>query len=200
MKILVTRHGESLYNIENKIGGNSEISKNGEKFGEKLNIFFKNNTKMIPEICYISEKIRAIQTFNYVKKYFKKNNYFFDAILNEINAGFCEDMTYNDVEKKYPEIFQKRLKDKFYYQYPEGESYFDLYNKLQKFCKKIILQNKNILIISHQAILRVIIGILCQININEIPYLKINLHHLISLEKNEKDNNLFKITEINKIY
>src|SRR3546814_4792311 len=38
--------------------------------------------------------------------------------LNEINAGICEGMTYKQIEDKYPEEFEARAKDKYYYRYP----------------------------------------------------------------------------------
>jgi broad specificity phosphatase PhoE len=43
------------------------------------------------------------------------------SILNEINAGICEGMTYKEIEEKYPEEFRARSKDKFNYRYPKGK-------------------------------------------------------------------------------
>ncbi|MEE6522021.1 hypothetical protein FKM82_020414, partial [Ascaphus truei] len=42
-------------------------------------------------------------------------------ILNEIDAGVCEEMTYQEIEEKYPEEFALRDQDKYLYRYPGGE-------------------------------------------------------------------------------
>jgi broad specificity phosphatase PhoE len=41
--------------------------------------------------------------------------------LNEIDAGICEEMTYEEISEKYPEEFALRDQDKFHYRYPKGE-------------------------------------------------------------------------------
>lgn len=41
--------------------------------------------------------------------------------LNELDAGVCEEMTYDEVKEKLPEEFALRDEDKYYYRYPAGE-------------------------------------------------------------------------------
>ena len=43
MLILLTRHGESEYNLENRIGGDPKLSLNGVKYAESLGEFCDNN-------------------------------------------------------------------------------------------------------------------------------------------------------------
>jgi len=45
--------------------------------------------------------------------------------------------------------------------------------------------NHSILIVAHQAILRVIYGVLMNINKNDIPHISIPLHRLIRLDVTE---------------
>lgn len=47
--------------------------------------------------------------------------------LNEIDAGICEEMTYEEISEKYPEEFALRDQDKFHYRYPKGEVYTHTY-------------------------------------------------------------------------
>ena len=43
------------------------------------------------------------------------NNYsvYHKDVLNEINGGICENMTYEEVTKKFPILYSNRKKDKF---------------------------------------------------------------------------------------
>lgn len=41
--------------------------------------------------------------------------------LNEIDAGVCEEMTYEEIKDTYPEEYALREQDKYYYRYPTGE-------------------------------------------------------------------------------
>jgi len=43
----------------------------------------------------------------------------------------CEEMTYAEIETKYPDEFVNRDRDKFHYRYPRGESYEDLVARLE---------------------------------------------------------------------
>ncbi|ROL23477.1 6-phosphofructo-2-kinase/fructose-2,6-bisphosphatase [Anabarilius grahami] len=41
--------------------------------------------------------------------------------LNEIDAGVCEEMTYEEIQDHFPEEFALRDQDKYRYRYPKGE-------------------------------------------------------------------------------
>ncbi|KAF2982352.1 hypothetical protein EK904_005396, partial [Melospiza melodia maxima] len=74
-------------------------------------------------------------------------------ILNEIDAGVCEEMTYAEIEAKYPEEFAMRDQEKYLYRYPGGESYQDLVQRLEPVIMELERQG-NVLVISHQAVMR----------------------------------------------
>ena len=42
--------------------------------------------------------------------------------LDELYAGTCDGMTYKEIEKVYPEEFERRQNDKLTYRYPRGKS------------------------------------------------------------------------------
>lgn len=41
--------------------------------------------------------------------------------LDEIHAGLCDGLTYEEIAEKYPEDFSARDSDKFRYRYRSGE-------------------------------------------------------------------------------
>ena len=51
--------------------------------------------------------------------------------LNEIDAGSCEELTYEEIADKFPEEFAARDLNKLTYRYPGGESYEDLVARLE---------------------------------------------------------------------
>jgi len=173
-KIYLSRHGESLYNLENKIGGNSDLSNNGLLYSKKLGLYMNKTIKKYELYC--STLIRAINTSKELT-----TNINICKCLDEINAGICEHKTFEEVEKIYPEEFIKRKNDKLNYRYPSGESYLDLIERLRTFVFDIENNNNIVIIVAHQAILRVIYGFFMGIKIEDIPHIKIPLHTIIEL-------------------
>lgn len=171
--VYLSRHGESIYNTLGKIGGNSDLSEKGIEYSKKLAEYINNLDNKIP--VYTSTLTRTINTGKYIN-----NNKINCSNLNEINAGICEHLTYSEIKDKYPEEYSKRQFDKLNYKYPNGESYKDLIIRTKPIID-IINNNEIILIIAHQAVLRVIYGILTNKNEIDFPNVPIPLHNLIIL-------------------
>ena len=51
--------------------------------------------------------------------------------LDELYAGLCDGMTYEEIADNYPDEAEARGADKFQYRYPRGESYTDLIARLE---------------------------------------------------------------------
>ena len=106
MKLILLRHGESLWNLENKFTGWKDISltedgKNEAKFsGEKL---LKENIKI--QSIHTSLLKRAIQTSEIVCNNinFKKENINFEWRLNERHYGALEGLNKSETAAKYGE-------------------------------------------------------------------------------------------------
>lgn len=77
--------------------------------------------------------------------------------LNEINAGICEGLTYEEIQERFPQEFAWRDQDKFKYRYPHGESYLDLLQRVDSVVQAL-LTNTDVLVVSHQAVLRCIMA------------------------------------------
>lgn len=168
-KILyLSRHGQSQFNVKKLIGGNSGLTDEGINYSKLLFNYFKDKNVNI----WTSKLKRTIQTASFFDQRFIKNY----GELNEINSGICDSMTYQEIEKKFPKEFNKRKNNKYYYRYPNGESYADINKRLQIIYKRIDQSNQDILIIAHQAVLRVLISNYIKINIDEIPYIEVSLN------------------------
>ena len=190
--IYLSRHGESKYNTEKKLGGNSDLSPKGQNYSFLLADYINN---INVEIVLTSELIRTVNTAKHIKHSKKKMKE-----LNEINAGICENLTYDDVKNIYPDISIARNKDKYNYRYPEGESYNDLLIRLKPVFDIINNTQKTIVIVAHQAILRIIYGELMNIDKTEQPYISIPLHSVIHLNSIDNNINENRIKFIDKKY
>ncbi|BFZ08088.1 hypothetical protein BsWGS_11127 [Bradybaena similaris] len=172
--IYLTRHGESEMNIEGRIGGDSDLSEQGEQYAIELGKFVKNEN--IPNLkVWTSELKRTIQTSRFIdspKEHWKA--------LNEIDAGICEGMTYEEIQEQYPQDFADRDQDKYHYRYPSGESYQDLVARLEPVILELERQ-ENVMVICHQAVLRCLLAYFQDKSADSLPYLKVPLHTVIKL-------------------
>jgi 6-phosphofructo-2-kinase / fructose-2,6-biphosphatase 2 len=146
--IFFSRHGESAFNVDGKIGGDAPLSPRGEAYAAMLPSLIKDVMGDVPLTVWTSTLQRTIQTgaqLPYPKLTWKS--------LDELDAGVCDGMTYEQIEEAYPEDFANRDEDKYNYRYRGGESYRDVVVRLEPVIMELERQ-ENILIICHQAILR----------------------------------------------
>ncbi|RWS22798.1 6-phosphofructo-2-kinase/fructose-2:6-bisphosphatase-like protein, partial [Leptotrombidium deliense] len=149
--IYLTRHGESVYNLMGRIGGDSELSERGREYSRALAKYIEEAS--IPRLrVWTSQLKRTIQTAEGIKASQERWK-----ALNEIDAGICEEMTYEEIAEKYPEEFALRDQDKFHYRYPKGESYEDLVARLEPVIMELERQ-ENVLVVAHQAVLRCLLA------------------------------------------
>jgi 6-phosphofructo-2-kinase/fructose-2,6-biphosphatase 2 len=173
--IFFSRHGESMFNVQGKIGGDALLSPRGEQYANALPGLIKKHLGSENLTVWTSTLRRTIQTaakLPYPKLQWKA--------LDELNAGVCDGMTYEEIEQKYPEDFANRDIDKFNYRYRGGESYRDVVLRLEPVIMELERQH-NVLIIGHQAILRCIYAYFMNLPRDELPYIRVPLHTVIRL-------------------
>ncbi|KAF9374255.1 Fructose-2,6-bisphosphatase [Podila verticillata] len=174
--IFFSRHGESLYNVMGKLGGDSDLSARGKQYAKSLPLLIAthlgNSEQLTVWTSTLRRTIQTAQHLTYPKLAWKA--------LDELDAGVCDGMTYEEIEEQFPEDFANRDEDKFNYRYRGGESYRDVVVRLEPVIMDLERQ-RNILIIGHQAILRCIYAYFMNHSHEKLPYIKIPLHTLIQL-------------------
>uniref|UniRef100_A0A8D3DGS5 6-phosphofructo-2-kinase domain-containing protein n=1 Tax=Scophthalmus maximus TaxID=52904 RepID=A0A8D3DGS5_SCOMX len=172
--IYLCRHGESELNLVGRIGGDSGLSTGGAKFASALGAYLRG--QCISDLkVWTSHMKRTIQTAEALGVQYEQWK-----ALNEIDAGVCEDMTYEEIQENYPEEFALRDQDKYRYRYPKGESYEDLVQRLEPVIMELERQ-ENVLVICHQAVMRCLLAYFLDKSANELPYLKCPLHTVLKL-------------------
>ncbi|XP_073978129.1 6-phosphofructo-2-kinase/fructose-2,6-bisphosphatase-like [Rhodnius prolixus] len=178
-----TRHGESEFNLLGRIGGDTDLSPRGHFYATLLAKYFNSN-KIENLRVWTSEKKRTKQTANGIKAPVESL-----APLNELDAGICEGMTYEEIQMKFPQEFAWRDQDKLRYRYPWGESYIDIMSRLELVLLELERED-SLLVISHQAVLRCVLGYFLNTESDKVPYLGVPLHTVIKLTINGYDWNV----------
>jgi broad specificity phosphatase PhoE len=101
--------------------------------------------------------------------------------LDEIFAGEYEGMSYEDIERLMPEEASLRSMDKIGYRYPRGESYFDILARLDPLVHEMESYREPVLIVSHQAVLRVLYAYLMAKPRSSAPKIEIPLHTIMKI-------------------
>ncbi|XP_036390280.1 6-phosphofructo-2-kinase/fructose-2,6-bisphosphatase 2-like isoform X1 [Megalops cyprinoides] len=172
--IYLCRHGESDHNVQGRIGGDAELSARGKQFSQALQGFIED--QRLPDLkVWTSQLRRTIQTAEELGVPYEQWK-----ILNEIDAGVCEEMTYEMIQDSYPEEFALRDQDKYHYRYPGGESYQDLVQRLEPVIMELERQG-NVLVICHQAVMRCLLAYFLDKSADDLPYLKCPLHTVLKL-------------------
>jgi len=199
----LSRHGQSEYNNLGRIGGDSSLAFHGVKYAEKLAEFVETkitkdaNGNDRPARLWTSTMKRTKETAQFIKHptlVIKPDpedpSLDFEWIqmrpkiwhhLDELFAGSCDGMTYEEIEEKYPEEWGRRNTDKLAYRYPRGESYLDVIARLEPIIIEMESSQEPLLIIAHQGILRIIYAFYKNLSRTEAPYISIPLNEVIEL-------------------
>jgi 6-phosphofructo-2-kinase/fructose-2,6-biphosphatase 2 len=174
--IWLSRHGESKYNLLGKIGGDADISDRGEAYARALpGLVTKSVGDGRKLTVWTSTLKRTIQTARFLN--FEQLEW---KALDELDSGVCDGLTYAEIEEQYPEDFKQRDEDKYNYRYLGGESYRDVVIRLEPIIMELE-RSENILIVTHQAILRCIYAYFMNVPQERSPWMEVPLHTLIKL-------------------
>ncbi|CAH1970732.1 unnamed protein product [Acanthoscelides obtectus] len=172
--IYLTRHGESEQNLEGRIGGDSNLSPRGKQYAKALANYIQEQKIEGLRVwtSWLKRTVQTVADLHVPQERWKA--------LNEIDAGVCEEMTYEEIKEKHCDEFVARDMNKFAYRYPRGESYEDLVARLEPVIMELERQG-NVLVVSHQAVLRCLLAYFLDKSADELPYLKVPLHSIIKL-------------------
>ena len=174
--IYLTRHGESLFNVEGRIGGDAGLAPRGEAFASRLARWFETERPTPDLVVFTSTLVRTVDTARWLGRPTVEWR-----ALDEIYAGDCDSMTYDEIREQYPGVVEARSHDKLSYRYPRGESYRDVIRRLEPVIIEIERERSPVLVIAHQAVLRALYAYLMDKPPRECPFLPMPLHTVIQL-------------------
>ncbi|KXJ96941.1 histidine phosphatase superfamily [Microdochium bolleyi] len=126
---------------------------------------------------------RSIQTAQYFEAdddYDVKNW----EMLNELNAGKFEGMTYEGIARDYRTEYEKRQRDKLSYVYPGvgGEGYLQVISRLRDMVREIERIKDHVLIIGHRSVCRVLLAYFMDLTRDDIADLDMPLGMVYCIE------------------
>lgn len=105
-------------------------------------------------------------------------------MLDELNAGAMEGLTYDEIKSKHPIEYEIRRKDKLHYRYPGagGESYLDIINRLRAVIVEVERMTDHVLLVGHRSVARVLLAYFKGLKREEVSDLDVPLGILYMLE------------------
>jgi len=172
--IYLCRHGQSEYNAAGRLGGDSGLTECGRQYSRKLGQYI-NSLQDPSLVVWTSWLRRTVETAQHIKG--RQERW---KTLNEIDAGDCSGLTMEEIKAKFPKELQNRDKDKFFYRYPNGESYEDLVARMEPVIMELE-RKETVVVVGHQAVLRCLLGYLLEVDEEHMPWLEVPLHTVMKL-------------------
>lgn len=148
MNFVLVRHGRILTSGQQKYIGSTDIglSPEGAEDIERLKSYIKDTYF---DAVYSSPLLRAVQSTNLLT-----DKYIVDKRLKETDFGIFEGKTYKEIKLQFPAECKKWINDYTNYTIPKGESLNCVFNRVESFLRDIGKRSGNILIITHEGIIR----------------------------------------------
>ena len=189
-KLVLIRHGQSLWNKENRFTGFTDIDLSEKGVNEALesaSIIVKNNIDI--DIAFTSNLKRAINTCKLItenipkltEKYHNEKvsegiNIECDSALNERDYGDLTGKNKKEIAEEYGIDCVHKWRRGFYNRPQNGENLDDVCKRVSKYYNEKIksnLENKNVLVAAHGNSLRALFVVLGLYSENEIERIEI---------------------------
>lgn len=166
-RLYLVRHGETEMNEKGCYCGwmDCELSRKGIHQGMLLHHSFEDINL---DVIFSSDLKRAVDTANIISigKDVQLN---IDSRLKELNFGVWEGKHYTEIMKEHPESWENWTRDWQNAAPAEGESFSEMWLRVSDFIKAMMhsYKNKDILIVAHQGVLRIITTYLLDIPVEK---------------------------------
>lgn len=168
-KLFLIRHGDTLDEETKKIyKGSIDILLSGKGISriERVASFL---SKYALDALYTSALSRCVESGRIIAKPQNIDINITEG-LNEIGFGKWEGLSFDEILKQYPQLFPLWLKDPTCHTPPDGEPLLSAQERIMKLFSDIVQKHRgrNIAIVSHAGVLRIIIASLLSFNLNNI--------------------------------
>ena len=154
MKLLLIRHGQTNWNLEQRFQGQSDIPLN-ETGRKQADALADHLSAEHFDAIYSSDLQRATET----AKIICKSEFHSDPRLREVNFGDWEGLTYDEIKAKHPETLAAWEDDIYKNAPPNGETLEGLAVRVHFMLDELREnhEDQNILIVAHGGVLQTLI-------------------------------------------
>lgn len=173
MKLYITRHGTTEWNVIRRLQGSndSSLTQEGVEIAKKLGMSLKD---IQFDIIYSSPQYRALHTAKLIRGN-KDTQIKTHEGLKELSFGTWEGMDISQIEKSYPEEFYTYMNNpKDYIPIGGGETFKELFIRVESFLNEIVKLNvENILIVTHGVTIKALLAIIKKLTVTEFAALPV---------------------------
>jgi broad specificity phosphatase PhoE len=165
--LTLIRHCESIANSQGIYQGQSydtPLSARGQKQAQVLSQILASEPI---NLIYASPLKRTFQTAQIIAKSLKKK-VTTDRRLLEINHGDWEGKKAEAIKKKYSQLFKLWKSQPTQAPMPNGETIFQVQNRVKNFLKFVQSKHNYLLIVSHDATLRTLLALILNLSLDSI--------------------------------
>lgn len=148
MEIVFVRHGRTKLNKEGCYIGATDEELSMEGIEEIQSV-----KKMLYPVefdgIYSSPLKRARQSAEIIGR-----NFIIDERLREINFGIFDGIDNMEVQSKYPLEYKRWTEDYINYKIPGGESFSELFDRVERFVREVSEKHKKVLVLTHGGVIR----------------------------------------------
>lgn len=161
MLIYLIRHPETVKNVQGAYSDpeKTDYSELGAKQLEKIKGYFKN-IKL--GTVYSSPIDRCIRVAKLIS-----DNVVIEGACRDIDMGVFGGLTKEELQNKYPELYEQRLHNMYGFRPPEGESFKDMeYRAISWFLPTLKKEKQDFCIVTHAMTINMIIK-----NVNKLDFI-----------------------------
>ncbi len=157
-KIFLVRHGQTLWNLNMRFQGSSDIELSEEGEAQAAFLAERLKTEKLAAV-YASDLRRAVHTAQIVAKPHDLSVTSYGE-LREINCGEWEGLNRVEIEDKYPGQLEKFFSAPANFSPPGGESFHAVGVRSLSIFDTIAQnhKNENIVVVAHGGVIRAILG------------------------------------------
>lgn len=174
-RFILVRHGQIVQHKDKIFLGQTDVplSKKGIEQAEKTGSIlagYKDTPVRLSHI-YTSDLSRAYETACIIAEAMQIDSIIQIAGFREISLGEWDGKYIEDIKTRYPEAFERRGRDLFKFKFDHNsENFYDLQYRVLKSLKKILKEEtaaRDILIVAHKGVLRVISNALAGLDVSD---------------------------------
>ena len=170
-KLILARHGETMWNVEKVFRGRADIGLDevGIRQAELLGKYL-GNWKL--EAIYSSPVERALDTANIVARHQKVSARIAEG-LTDFDFGEWQSLSEQQVRRLYPDLFNEWHNNPDKVRMPGGESLEDVRRRAVEVVNDIVSRHQgNVLLVSHRVVIKVLIC--CLLGLDNSHFRNIN--------------------------
>ncbi|MCM0757079.1 MULTISPECIES: alpha-ribazole phosphatase [Sporomusa] len=167
-KLIIVRHGQTLWNLERKYQGHSDIALTDTGLKQAQAVAERLAEEAIAAV-YASDLSRAYKTAGYIAA---KHNLTVHTVpqLREIKFGDWEGLTYEEISVRWPGLLGKLWTTPDELQIPGGETFHQLKARAYTAIEKIVADHpdQTVAVVAHGGTIGTILCAVLDIHLNHV--------------------------------